>query len=222
MIGNFGDAEVFSFHATKAFHTAEGGAVTCNDPALANDLRRARNFGFVDFDCVGGLGTNAKMSELSAAMGLANLDGFDAAIERNRAVYRAYTDHLDGLDHVSLMSFDRRELNNFWYISLELSDDCPITRDDIVAILHAEHVLARRYFHPGCHRMAPYRTLYPCADDALPNTIRIAERILVLPGGCNVSTDDVGKVCRLLKLTLARAREIRDRLEKTDAARVNA
>ena len=138
MIGTFGDAEIFSFHATKAFHTAEGGAVTCSDATLADKLRQTRNFGFVGYDRVSGVGTNAKMSELSAAMGLANLDGFDASVELNKSVYRSYLEHLDGAAHVSLVRFDEREANNYWYISLELSGDCPIARDDVLRILEAE------------------------------------------------------------------------------------
>lgn len=217
-IGAFGDAEIFSFHATKAFHTAEGGAVTCSNANLAEKLRQARNFGFIGYDRVSGVGTNAKMSELSAAMGLANLDGFDASVERNKSVYRSYLEHLDGAAHVSLLRFDEREANNYWYISLELSDDCPIARDDVLRILQAENILARRYFSPGCHRMEPYATLSPQTEALLPNTRRIAERVLVLPGGSGVPTEAARTVCDALRFALEHADEILDRLHGSQFA----
>lgn len=211
-IGTFGDAEIFSFHATKAFHTAEGGAVTCHDAGLAAKLRQARNFGFTGYDCVSGVGTNAKMSELSAALGLTNLDGFDASVKLNKSVYRSYLEHLDGVAHASLMRFDEREANNYWYISMELSDDSPIARDDVLRILQAENILARRYFFPGCHRMEPYGTLFPQMDSQLPNTRRIAGRVLVLPGGSGVSTDDARDICHVLGFILSHPDEINERL----------
>lgn len=211
-VGGFGTAEVFSFHATKAFHTAEGGAVTCNDPKLAHALRLARNFGFFAWDEVAGLGTNAKMSELSAAMGLANLDAFDATVLTNRSVYLAYQDHLSGCPYLQLHVFDANEDNNFWYISAELTPDCPLQRDDLLAILHAENILARRYFYPGCHRMQPHLSIDPKAGHALPHTEDIAARVLVLPGGAGIELCDVVLICEFLTDVLGQAEALGERM----------
>jgi dTDP-4-amino-4,6-dideoxygalactose transaminase len=211
-IGSYGAAEVFSFHATKAFHCAEGGAVTCNDPVLAGKLRRARNFGFAGYDFVENPGTNAKMSELSAAMGLVNLECFEASVALNELVFEAYRDHLSGMEHISLMPFDTNETSNYWYITCEVSPHSPLSRDTILAILQAENILARRYFYPGCHRMNPYAQLNPSAGDFLPNTNDIAARIVVLPGGSGITTDDVEKTCQLLKFVFRNAGEINDTL----------
>ena len=197
-IGAFGDAEVFSFHATKAFHTGEGGAVTCRDDVLAEELRLARNFGFVGHDRVNGVGTNAKMSELSAAMGLTNLDAFDAAVAKNKAIYQAYVDGLTGLPGVSLLRCDESESNNYWYIAVRLSPEFGIARDLAMRILQAENVLARRYFHPGCHRMQPYCTMDSGLKARLPNTEAIAETCLILPGGCGMDPADATSICALI------------------------
>ena len=94
MIGGFGDAEVFSFHATKVLNSLEGGMITTDDADLANRIRLMRNFGFAGFDNVIGLGTNAKMHEVSAAMGLTSLDSFDDFVECNHRNYRRYRDRL--------------------------------------------------------------------------------------------------------------------------------
>jgi len=197
-LGSFGDAEVFSFHATKAFHTGEGGAVTCQDDGLAEKLRLARNFGFVGPDRVNGVGTNAKMSELSAAMGMTNLDALDSAIVKNKAVYQAYAEGLAGVPRVSLVQYDAREKNNYWYIALQISPDFGMARNTVLQILQAENILARRYFFPGCHNMHPYCTMPAGKEAQLPNTGRVAENCLILPGGGSVDPRDVATICALL------------------------
>lgn len=197
-IGGFGNAEVFSFHATKSFHTAEGGAITCTDDDLADRLRRARNFGFVGPDRVAGVGTNAKMSELSAAMGLTNLESFDDAVAQSRDVYLAYRDALADNPNVSLIPFNEQESNNFWYIALTLSPSCPISRDDVTTILRAENVLARRYFYPGCHRMEPFLSAPDAQQPDLPATEQIAKVCFTLPGGPEVTPQIAHEVCMLL------------------------
>jgi len=116
MIGNFGDAEVFSFHATKFFHTVEGGAVTTNDEQLAEKLRAMRDFGYVGLDQVEYVGTNAKMNEFSAAMGLTNLERLDEFVYVNHRNYRRYLKELDGLAGVTLMRYEETEKRNYGYI----------------------------------------------------------------------------------------------------------
>ena len=119
MIGNFGACEVLSFHATKLFNTFEGGAVLTNDDELVETMRLMRNFGFSGYDNVIHPGTNGKMFEVAAAMGLVNLDSIDDVIAANRRNYGAYRQGLEGVPGISLLSFDEAERNNFQYVVLE-------------------------------------------------------------------------------------------------------
>ncbi|AFI83927.1 dTDP-4-dehydro-6-deoxyglucose aminotransferase [Methylophaga nitratireducenticrescens] len=198
MIGNFGQAEVLSFHATKFFNTFEGGAVLTNDDELAEKMRLMRNFGFAGMDNVIHPGTNGKMTEIHAAMGLVNLDNVDKVIRRNEENYRAYQKGITGLPGLSIYTFDENEKNNFQYVVLEVGDDCPVSRDEIIEALHAENILARKYFWPGCHKMLPYRELYPHAGLLLPITQRVAEKVVVIPTGTSVTPDEVSFICQVL------------------------
>lgn len=200
-IGSFGACEVFSFHATKAFNTMEGGAVTTNDDELAEAMRLMRNFGFRGYDNVVHPGTNGKMIEMCAAMGLANLDSFDAIVESNRNNHAAYHEALAGIPGISLLSFDPSERNSHHYIVLEVDAGCLVGRDAIIDALHKENVLARKYFWPGCHRMQPYRDLFPHAGLVLPHTCELAERVVVLPNGTTLkhgAIETIAAICRSL------------------------
>jgi dTDP-4-amino-4,6-dideoxygalactose transaminase len=198
MIGNFGACEVFSFHATKFFNTFEGGAIVTNDDALADRLRLMRNFGFSGFDNVVEEGTNGKMAEVCAAMGLANLRHLDRFVDINRQNHEAYAKGLAGLPGLSLRGFDNAERNNYQYVVLEVGADCPVGRDALLAALHAENVLARRYFWPGCHRMAAYRDKPAYGNLALPHTDAVAERVIVLPTGSGASVEAVAEICEII------------------------
>jgi dTDP-4-amino-4,6-dideoxygalactose transaminase/glycosyltransferase involved in cell wall biosynthesis len=174
-IGGFGDATVFSFHATKFVNAGEGGAIVTDDDALAARLRLMRGFGFTDYDTVSSLGINAKMSELAAAMGLTSLDAMDDFVTVNRRNHEAYARQLDGLPGLSLVRYDAADRPNYQYVVLEVDEAAAgLSRDELLQVLHAERVLARRYFYPGVHRMEPYRTLQPDAGRALPATERLA------------------------------------------------
>ncbi len=213
MIGRFGDAEVFSFHATKVFHTFEGGAVATDDNELATQLRRIRNFGFAGYDAVAALGTNAKMSEASAAMGLANLDSLDGFVEENRRNHFAYRQGLDGVPGLRLLLYPEQERSNYHYVVVEVDEDLVgLTRDQLLKILHAENVVARRYFYPGCHRLEPYATKWPGVDHRLPHTNRVARRVLVLPAGTGVTRPQIQDICAILRLAVSRADAVREAL----------
>lgn len=199
-LGSFGRAEVFSFHATKCFNTFEGGAVTTNDDALAEKMRLMRNFGFVHFDKVIHPGTNGKMTEICAAMGLANLASIDEVIATNRHNHDTYGQHLAGIDGVNLIGYDANERNNYHYVVVELDDTFPASRDEVVAALHAENILARKYFWPGCHKMQPYAKLYPHAGLVLPMTERVASRVLVLPSGTALPEGTVACIADLMRV----------------------
>lgn len=202
MIGNFGRCEVLSFHATKCFNTFEGGAVVTNDDQLAQAMRLMRNFGFAGFDNVIHPGTNGKMIEACAAMGLANLAALDEVIAVNRANYLTYRELLDGLPGISLLGYDDAERNNYQYIVVEVGEACPVGRDALVAALHAENVLARKYFWPGCHRMRPYRDLYPHAGLLLPRTEAIAPRVMVLPNGSAVDRATIVLITDVIRVMI--------------------
>jgi dTDP-4-amino-4,6-dideoxygalactose transaminase len=203
MIGGNGNCEVLSFHATKVLNTFEGGAVLTNDSELAERMRLMRNFGFAGYDRVVYVGTNGKMSEIAAAMGLSLLEDFDSIVEQNGRAYRAYAEGLGGLDGVRLQSYDAREHNNYQYVIAELDEaKTGLSRDDVQRVLRAENVLARRYFYPGCHHCEPYLSMPRYAGLSLPVTERIAERVLALPTGPSLSQDDVSLVCDILQVAL--------------------
>ncbi|RAP59379.1 DegT/DnrJ/EryC1/StrS family aminotransferase [Oleiagrimonas sp. MCCC 1A03011] len=185
-IGNFGACEVFSFHATKVFNTFEGGAVVTNDGKLAEKMRLMRNFGFAGYDDVIHPGTNGKMPEINAAMGLVNLANFPAFVEANRRAYTTYAEALSGINGITVLSHDPANEPNYHYVVAEVDDDFACSRDVLVAALQAENVLARKYFWPGCHNMKPYHDLFPNAGLALPSTEAVAQRVIVLPNGMNL------------------------------------
>ena len=200
MVGGFGLAEVFSFHATKFVNCLEGGAVTTNDDLLAAKIRLKKNFGFTDVDTVSHVGTNGKMNEFSAAMGLTNLRNVDTFIAHNRKIHDAYREGLAGLPGLDLVLFDPSERNNYQYaVALVDEAKCGLSRDDLVVLLGAENVRARRYFYPGCHRMEPYRSSFPENGVLLPETEVLAERILALPTGEVLSVRDAAVICGLIR-----------------------
>lgn len=213
MIGNFGAAEVFSFHATKLINTFEGGAVVTNSDELAAGIRLMKNFGFVHYDRVESIGTNGKMSEVSAAMGLSSLECLDDIIDVNRRHYTACRESLAGLTGLSLVPYDESERCNYQYIVLEIDEPrAGLSRDDLLEVLWAENVLARRYFYPGCHRMQPYRTLYPEAGKVLPETERLVDRVLCLPTGTAVTSAEIERVCGIIRFAFENAGALRQRL----------
>lgn len=198
-IGRFGACEVLSFHATKAFNTMEGGAVVTNDDALAEAMRLMRNFGFKGYDNVIHPGTNGKMIEVCAAMGLANLDSFDDIVAVNQRNHAAYKQSLADIPGIRLLDYNPAERNSHHYVVIEVDKAFPISRDAIVAALHAENILARKYFWPGCHKMKPYRDLFPHAGLMLEHTRNVAERVIILPNGTIISQNDLENVFAVIR-----------------------
>lgn len=213
MIGNFGQAEVFSFHATKFFNTFEGGAIVTNDNELAAKMRLMKNFGFTNYDEVIYVGTNGKMSEISAAMGLTGLESLEEFIAINRRNYYAYRVGLQGIPGIHLIVYDESEYNNYQYVIVEVDEATSgIGRDDLVYILHAENVLARRYFYPGCHEMDPYRSYFPHAGLLLPKTEWLTQRVMSLPTGTAVGSIEIETICDILRLAVTHSQTLRYRL----------
>ena len=213
MIGNFGIAEVFSFHATKFFNTFEGGAIATNDDDLAAKIRLMKNFGFHGYDNVEYIGTNGKMSEVCAAMGLTGLESLDEFVEHNCRNYRQYRRELAGLPGIRMLAWNESERCNYQYVVAEIEEELTeISRDELVRTLHAENILARRYFYPGCHRMEPYRSFFPHAGLMLPATERVAQRLLVLPTGTMIGESEISGICAVIRLIAANGRALRQRL----------
>jgi dTDP-4-amino-4,6-dideoxygalactose transaminase len=200
MLGTFGECEVFSFHATKFINCLEGGVVATNNDKLAYQMRMMTNFGFTGFDKVEYLGINGKMNEISAAMGLTNLEAMEGIIATNRRNYEAYRAGLAEVPGISVIRYDPAERNNYQYVVIEVDPEvCPSNRDEIVEALHAENIIARKYFWPGCHKMEPYRSLQPNAGLLLPETERVAARVIVLPTGQTVEVETVARVCEIIR-----------------------
>ncbi len=213
-IGGFGDAEVFSFHATKFFNTFEGGAITTNNDALAAELRYMRNFGFSGYDQVSHLGTNGKMQEISAAMGLCLLEEVDRLLETNRRNYQCYLDSFRACPGLSILQLERPDQLNCQYIVGTLAANLTAgTRDLLVDVLWAENLIARKYFHPGCHRAAPYAARTPAP--VLPVTEDLCRRVLVFPTGTAVQPENIQQIAECVRFLLEHADDIQRRREKS-------
>jgi len=209
MIGNFGNAEVFSFHATKFLNSSEGGAIVTNDDDLARAVRLMQNFGFTSYDQIACVGTNGKMTEISAAMGLTNLESMAEFIEVNRRHRKQYAEELAGLSGVTFLPANEEEKSNYQYVVLEIdAATTVVTRDELMQILHHENVLARRYFYPGCHRMRPYSL----SQLTLVETERVSDRVLSLPTGTSITPYDISTICGMIRLVVTNGREVSEKL----------
>ncbi len=212
MIGNFGDAEVFSFHATKFFNTFEGGAIVTNNDDLAAKIRLMKNFGFSGYDNVIHIGTNGKMNEFSAAMGVTGMESLSDFILTNQNNYHDYQKYLEGISGIQLIEYDENEHCNYQYIVLEIDEELAgIGRDLLLDILHKENILARKYFFPGCHNMEPYRSMNPLANKQLPETNILTQKVLILPTGTAMDEKSVKCVCELIGFTIDNANKIKNR-----------
>jgi dTDP-4-amino-4,6-dideoxygalactose transaminase len=215
LVGSFGDAEVVSFHATKFLNSFEGGAILTNDAALARTMRLMVNFGFAGYDQVVDVGTNGKMTEVAAAMGITSLESIDDVIAVNRRNHEVYARELGEIPGLALLSPAADEPSNYQYIVVRIDSTVTgISRDDILEACWAENVLARRYFYPGCHRMEPYRTLYPDIGDRLLVTEQLLDQVLTLPTGTAITEQDVSRVSTLLRGLVAYAPEVSRRLRE--------
>ncbi|MBN3896818.1 MAG: aminotransferase class I/II-fold pyridoxal phosphate-dependent enzyme [Nostoc sp. NOS(2021)] len=209
MIGSFGDAEVFSFHATKFLNTFEGGAIVTNNDELAAKIRLMTNFGFAGIDNVIYIGTNGKMHETSAAMGLTGLESLEEFVAINYRNYQQYKQELQGIPGLRLIAYDKTQKCNYQYIVLEIDEkDFGISRDYLVEILQAENVIARKYFYPGCHNMEPYRSYFPYNRLLLPKTEKLVNRVLCLPTGTALKPEDISKICQIIKLVVTNICEL--------------
>jgi dTDP-4-amino-4,6-dideoxygalactose transaminase len=155
------------------------------------------------------------MTEVAAAMGLTSLESMTEFVEVNRRNHRRYREELSGVPGLTLVEYDESEAGNFQYVVLEVDEfRAGLSRDALKDVLWAENVLARRYFHPGCHRMEPYRSYFPNAGLLLPQTERLTEQVLALPTGTAVEPEEIARVCEIIRLALAHGPELKERLQE--------
>jgi dTDP-4-amino-4,6-dideoxygalactose transaminase len=141
------------------------------------------------------------------------MDDFVQTNERN---YHAYCRVLAKVPGVNVLRYDEQQRNNFQYVVLEVDEnESPLTRDQWLQVLHAENVLARRYFYPGVHRMEPYRTLDSAASSRLPVTERVLRRVLVLPTGTAVEPGDIELIGQVFSTALAGGASLKNQLSRT-------
>jgi dTDP-4-amino-4,6-dideoxygalactose transaminase len=215
MLGTFGEAEVLSFHATKVVTTFEGGAVVTGDPALAERVRQLRNFGFDSDGRVQRLGTNAKLNEAAAAMGLASLENLAGVAAINRRNLEDYREHLDRLPGIRVIPAPEGERHTYHHVVADVDGSrAGLSRNELAAVLWLENVLVRRYFHPGCHRAPPYRDR---PSPPLPVTDRLVERVLSFPTGVAVDGETIEAVARVLEVALVSPDEVRSALRRRAA-----
>jgi dTDP-4-amino-4,6-dideoxyglucose len=219
-VGTFGRAEVFSFHATKAINSFEGGAIVTHDDQLAAKLRELRMFGQDNDGTVVRAGTNAKMSEPCAAMGLTSLDAMDAIFAHNRSNYDVYRATLDLVPGLRFAAADPGEVSNYQFVPLEVdAGTFGMSRDQLLHVLGMENVVAKAYFSPGCHACEPYRSRAGFSPQDLPVTDRLGESVLCLPTGLAVSPEDAARIARIIALSASPEPGLTARLPSADDRR---
>jgi len=209
-IGCWGDLSIFSFHATKLFHTGEGGAVVGADRTWLGRIASLRNFGIISEDEVCGVGLNGKLSELSAALGITLLEQIDEEIRTRGRLVARYRKHLVGVEGVRFQRpADQTTPNNAYFV---VEIDAPLfglSRDAVHAALRAENIISRKYFFPLCSENEAYRHLASAQPEQLPHAHRLASRVLCLPLYGDLSEDDVDRIVECLLAIKAGAAAIR-------------
>lgn len=194
-VANFGDASMFSFHATKVFNTIEGGAVTYKDPGLVKILYDIKNFGITGPESVEYVGGNAKMNEFQAAMGLCNLRHIDREIEKRKTVFERYMDRLSGVKGIILNPVKKGVKSNYSYFPV-VFDGFKLSRDEVYEKLKAEQIFTRKYFYPLTNSFLCYRDKYDVNET--PVAKYIADRVLTLPLYADLELENVDRICDLI------------------------
>ncbi len=194
-IGSFGDATVFSFHATKLFHTFEGGMITTNKASDRQMIENLRNFGIEDEEEVGSIGINGKMNELQAAIGLLNLPLVEAEHTARARLRQKYEAFLSDLPGITLQPDQAGVTRSEQYFALRIDPDrFGRSRDEICAALREVGIIARKYFHPICTDFKPYRgyPIHSVRDQ--PTAEKVKSHVLCLPFHGEVSDEAVRKI----------------------------
>lgn len=193
----FGDASMFSFHATKVFNTIEGGAVCFGDDALVDKLNCMKNFGQTGVDAVGFVGGNAKMSEFQAAMGICNLRHLSDEIAKRKTVVERYFAALDGVNGIKLCRPDASTEHNYAYLPV-VFDGYRLSRDEVFDALSEQGITARKYFYPLTNSFECYRDLPTAGAEKTPVASYYADRVLTLPLYADLSMDDVDRITDII------------------------
>ncbi len=194
---NFGDASMFSFHATKVFNSIEGGSVFFRDPELGVRLDELKNFGIHGPESVQWVGGNAKMNEFSAAMGVCNLRHLDEEIAKRAKVSEYYHKRLDGVEGIRLNNAQADVKPNYAYFPV-VFDGYKYTRDDIFEMLKAENIIARKYFYPLVNSLDCYKDFDFFGTEKTPIAKYISDRVLTLPMYADLSMKDVDLICDII------------------------
>lgn len=198
-IGNFGDASMFSFHATKLFHTGEGGALVARREALKVAFDRFKNFGIVNQEEVDVVGINGKMNELQAALGLAVLDCVADEVRRRRAIVARYRERLARVPGLTLMPELPGVTNSYQYFVIRIDERLfGCSRDWVFDELRRSNVLTRKYFYPLCTDYECYRGLPSAAPGSVPTARRVATEVLCLPLYGALPLEAVDTICELM------------------------
>lgn len=194
-VANFGDAAMFSFHATKVFNTIEGGAVTYPDAALKGTLNNLKNFGITGPESVEQVGGNAKLNEFQAAMGLCNLRRVDAEISRRKVLAERYLERLGDVRGITPGGPQKGVQSNYAYFPV-LFDGCRLNRDQVFEALRTENIYTRKYFYPLTSSFQCYRGRFNPA--ATPVAGYVAERVLTLPLYADLHLSQVDRICDIV------------------------
>lgn len=193
----FGDATMFSFHATKVFNTIEGGALCFNDPALKQRINDLKNFGIHGPESVPFVGGNAKLNEFCAAMGLCNLRHLDTWLEQRRAVVERYMQHLSGVPGLRLNQGQPGVEPNYAYFPV-IFDGYKYSRDQVFDILSANGIIARKYFYPLTNAFDCYKGRHGFDPALTPIADYTANHVLTLPLYPELPLEEVDRICRLI------------------------
>ena len=201
---NFGDLSMLSFHATKVFNTAEGGALITTDPKLKQCIDYLKNFGFADEVTVVAPGTNGKMNELQAVLGVVQLRHIDAEIAKRREIDRLYRQRLHDVPGIRLLSPVAGATRNYAYFPIFVDEgQYPIRRDELYAALKTRGLLGRRYFYPLISEFPAYRGLPSSAN--LVVATKASRQVLCLPIYASLDHPAVNAICEVVCRPLAEA-----------------
>lgn len=195
-VGQWGDASMFSFHATKVFHSIEGGAVAFRDKFLEKRLYQLKNFGIMDSETVEYVGANGKMNEFQAAMGLCNLRHLGEEIEKRKALAMRYRERLEGIKGIRLCQENPRVRCNYAYMPV-VFDGYKFGREEIFQALKEKNIYARKYFYPCINSYECYQNRFRAEDT--PVAARISRQVLTLPLYADLPEEVVDQVCDIIK-----------------------
>ena len=196
-IGVFGDASCFSFHATKAFHTIEGGATCFKDKRLGEALYDLKNFGFHGPEEVSAVGANAKMNEFCAAMGLCNLRHLERELGKRKIVAERYRGHLEGIEGIQLNAVQPEVKSNYAYFPVVFDEKhFGATRAEVFDKLAENGIGARKYFYPLTNTFSAFHGKYDVSKT--PVALHISKRVLTLPMYADLALEDVDRICEII------------------------